>query len=110
LRHAGILARCLWVTRCNHHVTVIPITSPTLTTVRNITGHMVPGRVVKSKVVKLSRDSTLAGLGVLAGPRRRRRCHALTFHCYNVLLRTPAETPAGLTGPPAAIGAIGAPR
>jgi predicted transcriptional regulator len=72
---------------------------------------MVPGRVVKRKVVKLSRDdSTLAGLGVLAGSRRRGRCHALTFHCYNVLLKTPAETPAGLTGPPAAIGAIGAPR
>ena len=101
MRHASILARCLWVTRCNHHVTVIPITSLTLTTVRNITGHMVPGRVVKRKVVKLSRDSTLAGLGVLAGRRRRRRCHALTFHCYNVLLKTPADP----DGPsPAAIG------
>ena len=82
----------------------------TFTAVRNITGHMDTGRVVKRKVVKLSRDdSTLAGLGVLAGPRRRRRCHALTFHCYNVLLKTPAETPAGLTGPPAAMGAYWGP-
>jgi hypothetical protein len=61
----------------------------TFTTVRNITGHMVLGRVVKRKVVKLGRDdSTLAGLGVPAGPRRRRRCHALTFHRFNVLLKT----------------------
>jgi len=72
---------------------------------------MVPGRLVKCKVVKLGRDdSTLAGLGVLAGSRRRRRCHALTFHCYNVLLKNPAETPAALTSPPAALGAIGIPR
>jgi hypothetical protein len=66
----------------------------TFTAVRNITGHMVTGRVfkrrvVKRKVVKLGRDdSTLAGLGVPAGPRRRGRCHALTFHRFNVLLKT----------------------
>ena len=58
LRHTGILGGCSWVTRCNHHVTVIPITPLTLTTVRNITGHMVLGRVVK-----LGSDaSTRAGL------------------------------------------------
>jgi hypothetical protein len=60
----------------------------TFTAVRNITGHMVTGSVVKRKVVKLGRDdSTLAGLGVPADPRRRRRCHALTFHRFNVLLK-----------------------
>ena len=59
---------------------------------------MVPGRVVKCKVVKLSRDdSTLAGLGVLAGPSRR-RCHALTFHCYNVLSK-PGRNPGGPNRP-----------
>jgi hypothetical protein len=58
----------------------------TFTAVRNITGHVVTGRVIKRKVVKLGRDdSTLAGLGVPAGPRR---CHALTFHRFNVLLKT----------------------
>jgi len=96
LRHTGILSGRLWVTRCNRHVTVIP-TPLALTTVRNITGHMVLGRVVK-----LSGDaSTRAGLAVPAGRRRRRRRrsrHALTFHRCNVLLKTPAETPAGLSG------------
>jgi hypothetical protein len=62
---------------------------PAFTAVRNITGHMVTGRVVKRRVVKLGRDgSILAGLGAPAGPRRRRRCHALTFHRFNVLLKT----------------------
>jgi hypothetical protein len=93
-------------------VTVIPITPLTLTTARNITGHMTPGRVImrrvinrrviERKVVKLgSDDSTLAGLAVPAGPRRR---HALTFHRFNVLLKNSAEPPAGLAGLPAAIG------
>ncbi|MGB6578399.1 MAG: hypothetical protein WBF34_10805 [Streptosporangiaceae bacterium] len=44
-------------------MTVIPITLLTVTTVRNITGHMVLGRVVK-----LSGDvSTRAGLAAPAG-------------------------------------------
>ena len=94
MRHTGILGGRLWVTRCNRHVTVILITPLTLTTVRNITGHMVLGRVVK-----LSGDaSTRAGLAVPAGRRRRRSRHALTFHRCNVLLKTLAETPAGLSG------------
>ena len=70
-------------------MTVIPIMPLTFTAVCNITGRVVTGRVVKRKVVELGRDdSTLAGLGVPAGPRRRRRCHALTFHRFNVLLKT----------------------
>ena len=34
------------MTRCDHHVTVIPITPLNLTTIGNITGRMVVGRVV----------------------------------------------------------------
>ena len=86
MRHIGIPGGRVWVTRCNHHVTVIPNTLLPLTTVRNITGHMVLGRVVK-----LSADaSTRAGLAAPVGRRRRRRRHALTFHRCNVLLKTPA--------------------
>ncbi len=66
MRRAIILGRCLWVTRCNHHVTVIPITPLTLTTVRNITGHMVLDRVIKLS----SHNSTLTGLALPPGPRR----------------------------------------
>jgi len=94
LRHTGILGGRLRGIRCNRHVTVIPITPLAFTTVRNITGRMVLGRVVN-----LSGDaSTRAGLAVPAGRRRPRSRHALTFHRCNVLLKTPAETPAGLSG------------
>jgi hypothetical protein len=77
-------------------VTVIPNTPLTLTTVRNITGHMVVGMVVK-----LSGDAgTCAGLTAPAGRGRRRRRRVLTFHRFNVLLKIPAKTPAGLSGSP----------
>jgi len=92
LRHADILGGCLWVTRCNHHVTVIPITPLLLTTVRNISGHMALGRVVKRD------DSAQAGLALSAEPpAHSRRCHALTFHRFNVLLKTP-RNPGGPIG------------
>ncbi len=91
MRHTGVLGGRPWVTRCNHHVTVIPNTPLTLTTVRNITGHMVLGRVAK-----LSRDASVsAGLAAPAGRGRR---HALTFHCFNALLKTSAKTPGGPIG------------
>jgi hypothetical protein len=52
--------------------------------------------MVLGRVVKLSGDaSTRAGLAVFAGRRSRRSRHALTFHRWNVLLKTLAETPAG---------------
>ncbi len=82
------------MTRCNHHVTVIPITPPTLTTVRNISGHMALGGLVK-----LGRDdSAQAGLALSTEPpAHSRRCHALTFHRFNVLLKTP-RNPGGPIG------------
>ena len=46
MRHTGILGGPLWVTRCDHHVTVIPITPLTLTTIGNITGRMAIGGAV----------------------------------------------------------------
>jgi len=94
LRHADILGRCLWVTRCNHHVTVIPITPLPLTTVRNISGHMAVGRVVKPG----REDRAHAGLALSAEPpAHSRRCHALTFHRFNVLLK-PRRNPGGPIG------------
>ncbi len=65
MRRAGILGRCLWVTRSNHHVTVIPITPPALTTVCNITGHMALGKLIKLS----SHNRTGTGLARPAGPR-----------------------------------------
>ena len=81
------------MTWCNRHVTVIPGTSLTLTTIRNVTGRMAPGGVVK-----FSRDDSIqAGLAMSAGRGRGRRRHALTFHRSNVLLK-PHKTPGGSSG------------
>ncbi len=55
------------MTRCDHHVTVIPITSLTLTAIRNITGHMILGRVAKLG----GGDRARAELAMSAGGRRR---------------------------------------
>ncbi len=66
-RHAGILGGCLWVTRCSHHVIVIPITPLPLTTALDITGHIGVGRVAKLS----SGDRARAGLALSAGGRRR---------------------------------------
>jgi hypothetical protein len=88
---AGILRGCLCVTWPNRHVAVIAIAPLTFTTVRSITGHMALGGVAE-----LSRDDLPPAGLASAGGRHRRRCHALTFHRRNVLLKNPAGPPAGL--------------
>ena len=70
----------------------------TLAALRDVTGHMAPGRLAEPGC----RDSTRAGL---ARPADRGRSHALTFHLCNVLLNTPTKPPAGLSG---SVGACGA--
>jgi hypothetical protein len=87
-----VLGGSLWVTRCNHHVTVIPNKLPNLTPIRNITGHTASS-VHKTKAA----NRTMADLPGSAAGRRRERCHALTIHRCNVLLENPA-TPASLSG------------
>jgi len=101
MRHAGILGGRLWVTRCNRHVTVIPTTPLTLTTIRDITGHIVLGRVAK-----LGGDASIqAGLVVPADRRSRR--HALTFHLSISL--TSSSKPRGNPGVPirVSLGCLG---
>ena len=80
-------------TEGRHHEGVIPVPPLALTTARSIAGHMADARVIKVG----SRDSACAGLAMSAGIRRCGRCHALTFHCSNGLLK-PLEPPAFLGG------------
>jgi hypothetical protein len=86
------LGGSLWVTRCNHHVTVIPIKLPNLTPIRNITGYTARSAHKTKAVNRTKADHP----GSAAGGRRE-RCHALTIHRCNVLLENPA-TPASLSG------------
>ena len=68
------------------------ITPLIFTTIRSITSHITPGRVAKPS----SDASIRAGFAAPAGRRRR----ALTFHRFNVLLKTPAEIREGPSGSP----------
>ena len=100
MRQIGILGGRLWVSRSNHHVTVILITPLTLTTVGNITGRMVLGRVIKLS----GHASIRAGLALPASRRCRRSRHALTFHRRNFLLNTAAEPRRANRGSPGLLG------
>ena len=72
----------------DHH-SVVLVTPLAFTIVHNVTGHVAHARVIKLS----SRNSTPAGLAIPVGCRRCGRCHALTFHCSNGLLK-----PLGLPG------------